>query len=412
MADTKRKIIVIGGGASGMLAAGLAAQRGMDVTLLEKNEKLGKKLFITGKGRCNVTNNTDPETLIANTVSNPYFLYSAFYSFTSQDTMAFFEKMGIPLKTERGNRVFPVSDKSSDIIKGLKRFLDENGVKIRLNTKVKSLVYENDMIKCVETTGGRFAANSVIIATGGLSYPSTGSDGDGYKFAKKCGHSVTKLYPSLVPLRIKEKFCSELMGLSLKNVSADFLLDGKSVYRDMGEMMFTHLGITGPLVLTGSAYLTRALSEGKTAEVVIDLKPALDEKTLDNRILKDFNKYANKALKNALNELLPQRLIPVLVDMSGIDPEKKVNSITKSERQKLLSLLKGLKLTVTSASGFNEAVVTSGGVNVDEIDPSTMQSKLVKNLYFCGEVIDIDAFTGGFNLQIAFSTAYLAGTNA
>ena len=394
-----------------MLAAGLAAQRGMDVTLLEKNEKLGKKLFITGKGRCNVTNNAAPETLIANIVSNPYFLYSAFYSFTSQDTMAFFEKMGIPLKTERGNRVFPVSDKSSDIIKGLKRFLDENGVKIKLNTKVSGLICEESEIKGVELGGKKLFADAVVIATGGLSYPSTGSDGDGYKFAKKCGHSVTKLYPSLVPLKIKEKWCAELMGLSLKNVSADFRLNGKSVYRDMGEMMFTHFGITGPLVLTGSAYLTRALSEGKTAEVVIDLKPALDEKTLDNRILKDFAKYTNKSLKNALNELLPQKLIPVLVDISGIDPEKKVNGITREERQKLLSLLKGLRLTVTAASGFNEAVITSGGINVDEIDPSTMQSKIVKNLFFCGEVIDIDAFTGGFNLQIAFSTAYLAGTN-
>ncbi|MBQ6554760.1 MAG: NAD(P)/FAD-dependent oxidoreductase [Firmicutes bacterium] len=406
-----KKIIVIGGGPAGMLAAGLAAQRGMDVTLLEKNEKLGKKLFITGKGRCNVTNNAAPETLIANIVSNPYFLYSAFYSFTSQDTMAFFEKMGIPLKTERGNRVFPVSDKSSDIIKGLKRFLDENGVKIKLNTKVSGLICEESEIKGVELGGKKLFADAVVIATGGLSYPSTGSDGDGYKFAKKCGHSVTKLYPSLVPLKIKEKWCAELMGLSLKNVSADFRLNGKSVYRDMGEMMFTHFGITGPLVLTGSAYLTRALSEGKTAEVVIDLKPALDEKTLDNRILKDFAKYTNKSLKNALNELLPQKLIPVLVDISGIDPEKKVNGITREERQKLLSLLKGLRLTVTAASGFNEAVITSGGINVDEIDPSTMQSKIVKNLFFCGEVIDIDAFTGGFNLQIAFSTAYLAGTN-
>ncbi|MBQ9604354.1 MAG: aminoacetone oxidase family FAD-binding enzyme [Firmicutes bacterium] len=325
--------------------------------------------------------------------------------------MAFFEKMGIPLKTERGNRVFPVSDKSSDIIKGLKRFLDENGVKIKLNTKVSGLICEESEIKGVELGGKKLFADAVVIATGGLSYPSTGSDGDGYKFAKKCGHSVTKLYPSLVPLKIKEKWCAELMGLSLKNVSADFRLNGKSVYRDMGEMMFTHFGITGPLVLTGSAYLTRALSEGKTAEVVIDLKPALDEKTLDNRILKDFAKYTNKSLKNALYELLPQKLIPVLVDISGIDPEKKVNGITREERQKLLSLLKGLRLTVTAASGFNEAVITSGGINVDEIDPSTMQSKIVKNLFFCGEVIDIDAFTGGFNLQIAFSTAYLAGTN-
>lgn len=395
-----------------MFAAGLAAQNGNSVTLIEKNEKLGKKLYITGKGRCNVTNDTDPESLIANTVNNPYFLYSAFYSFTAQDTMAFFEKMGIPLKTERGNRVFPVSDKSSDIIKGLKNFLTKNNVKVMLNTKVKSIIAEKGRIKAVDTGEKKLSCDSLIIACGGMSYPVTGSDGDGYKFAKKCGHIITKPCPSLVPLRAKEKWCAELMGLSLKNVSAEFFIDKKSVYKELGELMFTHFGVTGPLVLSGSAYVNRALEAGKAVSLKIDLKPALDEKELDSRLLKDFAKYANKEFKNALDDLLPQKLIPVIVSLSGIEQDKRVNGITKVQRQALLSLLKGLTLNISSTSGFNEAVVTSGGVSVDEIDPSTMQSKLMKNLYFCGEVIDVDAFTGGFNLQIAFSTAYLAGTNA
>ena len=389
-----------------MFAAGMAAKNGCSVILAEKNEKLGKKLFITGKGRCNVTNDTDPEGLIAHTVSNPYFLYSAFYSFSAQDTMAFFEDMGIPLKVERGSRVFPVSDKSSDIIKGLKRFLDEQGVKVMLNTKVKGLIVKNGKAAGVDLGDKKLSCDAVIVATGGLSYSSTGSDGDGYRFAKKCGHTVTPLNPSLVPLKAKEKWCARLMGLSLKNVGAAFFVNGKKVYSEQGEMMFTHFGVTGPLVLTGSAYV-----KNTQAELVIDLKPALDEKALDARLLKDFAKYANKAFKNSLDDLLPQKLIPVITELSGIDGEKKVNGVTKEERQRLLRLLTGLKLTLTGPVGFNEAVITSGGVDVDEIDPSTMQSRLVKGLYFCGEVIDADAFTGGFNLQIAFSTAYLAGNN-
>ena len=405
-----KKVIVIGGGPAGMFSAGMAAKNGCEAILLEKNEKLGKKLFITGKGRCNVTNDTDPEGLIEHTVSNPYFLYSAFYSFSSQDTMAFFESMGIPLKVERGNRVFPVSDKSSDIIKGLKRFLDEQGVNVRLNTKVKGLIIKNGKVTGVDLGEKKLSCDAVIVATGGLSYRSTGSDGDGYRFARKSGHTVTELYPSLVPLKAKEKFCAELMGLSLKNVEAKFLVDGKNVYSEQGEMMFTHFGVTGPLVLSGSAYVKRALDKQKV-EMAIDLKPALDEKTLDARLLKDFAKYANKSFKNSLDDLLPQKMIPVIVKLSGIDGDKKVNSITKEERARLLKLLKNFKITLTEPSGFNEAVITSGGVSVDEIDPSTMQSKIVQGLYFCGEVIDVDAFTGGFNLQIAFSTAYLAGTN-
>ena len=394
-----------------MFAAGLAASRSDKVILIEKNEKLGKKLFITGKGRCNVTNNTDPEGLISNVVSNPYFLYSAFYSFTSQDTMAFFEKMGIPLKTERGSRVFPVSDKSSDIIKGLKRFLSENNVEVMLNTKVKGLIFGSGKIKGVDLGSKKIFADAVIVATGGLSYPVTGSDGDGYKFAQKCGHKVTSLEPSLVPLKTKEKWCAELMGLSLKNISAEFFADGKSLYKETGELMFTHFGVTGPLVLSGSAYVTKQLAENKKVELSIDLKPALSDKELDARLLKDFTKYANKSFKNSLDDLLPQKLIPVMVRLSGIEPDKKVNGITKAERQKLLELLKDLRLHPIATSGFNEAVITRGGISVDEIDPSTMQSKIIKDLYFCGEVIDVDAFTGGFNLQIAFSTAFLAGSN-
>ena len=405
-----KKVIVIGGGPAGMLAAGMSAKNGNETILVEKNEKLGKKLFITGKGRCNVTNNTDPEGLIANTVSNPYFLYSAFYSFTAQDTMAFFENMGIPLKTERGNRVFPVSDKSSDIIKGLKRFLDEQNVKIMLNTKVKGLIIKNNKVTGVDIGEKKLSCDGVIIATGGMSYRSTGSDGDGYRFAKKCGHSVTKLFPSLVPLKVKEDFCARLMGLSLKNVGAKFLVNGKTVYSEQGELMLAHFGVTGPLILSGSAYVMRAFDKDKV-ELAIDLKPALDEKELDTRLLKDFGKYANKAFKNGLDDLLPQKLIPVIVKLSGIDGDKKVNSVTKEERQRLLKLLKCFKMTLTGPTGFNEAVITSGGVNVDEIDPSTMRSKIVNGVSFCGEVIDADAFTGGFNLQIAFSTAFLAGNN-
>ena len=407
-----KKIIVIGGGPAGMLAAGTAAQKGNKVILIEKNEKLGKKLFITGKGRCNVTNDSDPEELIANTVRNPYFMYSAFYSFTSRDTMALFEKMGIPLKVERGKRVFPVSDKSSDIIKGLRKFLDENGVEIMLNTKVKGLIMEKGRVKGVDIGTKKLSCDSVIIATGGVSYPSTGSTGDGHKFAKKCGHTVTPLNPSLVPLKAKEKWCARLMGLSLKNISADFTVDNKTVYSGFGEMMFTHFGITGPLVLSASAYLTKEFEKGSKIEAVIDLKPALDEKELDQRILKDFSKYSNRAFKNALDDLLPNKMIPVITGLSGIDENKKVNSITKAERQKLVNLFKKFRLTLTAPSGFDEAVVTCGGVSVDEIDPSTMRSKITEGLYFCGEVIDVDAFTGGFNLQITFSTAYLAGTNA
>lgn len=404
-----KKVIVIGGGPAGMMAAGTAAQKGNLVTIIEKNERFGKKLFITGKGRCNVTNATDPEELIANTPGNPYFLYSAFYTFPSTATISFFENLGVPIKIERGNRAFPKSDKSGDIVRAMERFLKNNGVKIKLNTQAKNIMVENNTVKGVETDKGFLECDSVVVATGGLSYPMTGSTGDGFKFAKKCGHNVTKLYPSLVPLKVKEKWVSQLMGLSLKNVRVSVEIDKKEVYSGFGEMLFTHYGVSGPLVLSASRFINDKIE--KKPEMFIDLKPAMSEKELDNRILRDFNKYSNKDFKNALDDLLPQKLIPVIIKLSGISDVKKVNSITKEERIKLVGIIKSLKFTVTDTTGYNEAVVTRGGINVDEIDPSTMKSKKVKGLLFAGEIIDVDSFTGGFNLQIAFSTGYLAGIN-
>lgn len=405
-----KNVIVIGGGPAGMFSAGLAAKNGNNVAIFEKNEKFGKKLFITGKGRCNVTNASDPENLIANTVGNPYFLYSAFYSFTSQDTIDFFEnELNVPIKVERGNRAFPKSDKSGDIVRALTDFVKKNGVKILFNTPVSKIIAEEGRIKAVTAKGAEYPCDSVIIATGGLSYPVTGSTGDGYKFAKDLGHNVTKCRPSLVPLIVKEKWVAELMGLSLKNVTLRALADNKEVYSGFGEMLFTHFGISGPLVLSASRFLNDITN--RKPKIYIDLKPALSNKELDNRILRDFQKYNNKDFKNALGDLLPQKIIPVVIRLSGIDESKKVNSITKEERSRLLNIIKNLELTVVDTTGYDEAVVTSGGVNVDEIDPSTMESKIIKGLYFAGEVIDCDAFTGGYNLQIAFSTAYLAGMN-
>ncbi len=404
------EVIVIGGGPAGMMAAGTAAKNGCRVTLVEKNEKLGKKLYITGKGRCNVTNASDCENIIQNTVSNPYFLYSSLYTFTSEDTVSFFENMGIPLKTERGNRVFPASDKSSDIIKGLTRFLQKNKVRILLNCKVTEIVIKNGRVVAVQTEKGTLKADKVIIACGGLSYPVTGSDGDGYRFAKAAGHSVTKLYPALVPLKVKEKWVASVMGLSLKNVAVTCKGEGKMLYEGFGEMLFTHFGVSGPLILTLSSIITDKL--GKSAEIYIDLKPALERKKLDERLLRDFEKYKNKEIRNALGELLPRALIPVIVSLSDIDETKRVNEITREERNRILNNIKQLRLTVTDTAGYNEAVVTKGGVGVEDIDPSTMESKKVKGLYFAGEVIDVDAFTGGYNIQIALSTGHCAGIAA
>ncbi len=405
-----KNVVVIGGGPAGMVAAGNAALKGCKVNLIEKNEKLGKKLYITGKGRCNLTNASEPDVLIENTIGNPYFMYSAFYTFGSDKTMEFFESLGVKLKIERGNRVFPLSDKSSDIIKALEKFLANNNVVVKLKTEAADIIIDNKKVSGVMLKDGNvILAERVIIATGGLSYPATGSTGDGYKFAAKCGHSVSKLYPSLVPLRVSEKWCSELQGLSLKNVSIEVKIGGKSVYKNFGEMMFTHFGVTGPLILSASRYITDRILQNP--EIIVDLKPALSEKELDLRILRDFDKFINKSFKNSLNGLLPQKLIPVIIKLTEINPDKKVNEITKNERKRLSSLLKNLKLNVVGTAGFSEAVVTCGGVCVDEIDPSTMESKIVSGLFFAGEVIDVDSFTGGFNLQAAFSTGYLAGNN-
>ncbi len=404
-------VIVIGGGAAGMVAAGKAAENGHNVHLYEKNDKLGKKIYITGKGRCNITNDSDVENFIENIPGNPYFLYSALYLFDSSKTIEFFNSLGVKTKVERGNRVFPVSDKAADVVHALEKYVRKNKVKIHLGCAVKDVLTESGKAKGIVTCREETVySDSVIIATGGLSYPGTGSTGDGYAFAKKCGHTVTPLYPSLVPLRAEEKWCDDLMGLSLKNIKITIKNNkGKQIYEDFGEMLFTHYGVSGPVILSASRHLLGKFGNG--AKLYIDLKPALDEKTLDSRVLRDFDKYINKNFANSLDDLLPQKLIPVILSLSGIPGQKKVHDITKEERRKLVSVLKGLELNITGTSGYNEAVVTSGGVEVDEINPSTMESKFIKGLYFAGEVLDIDAYTGGFNLQIAFSTGYAAGSN-
>ncbi|MCM1179568.1 MAG: NAD(P)/FAD-dependent oxidoreductase [Clostridium sp.] len=414
------RVIVAGGGAAGMMAAVFAARNGKEVILIEKNEKLGKKLFITGKGRCNFTNACDTEDLFANVVTNPKFLYSAFYSFSNQMVMDFFEEIGLPYKVERGNRVFPASDHSSDVIKVLERELKRQKVEIFLNTKVESLIIEKNICKGVRLAGGgrkegenapdRLYADSVIIATGGISYPRTGACGAGYDFAKKAGHAVTDRQPSLVPIELQDDCCQELMGISLKNVSASIYADGKKVYSEFGEMLFTHFGISGPIILKASAYIHKYLAKPLT--LAIDLKPALDGKQLDERILKDFRLFQNKQLKNSLDKLLLQALIPVVIEKSGLDGEKKINALTKEERIRLGETIKNLSFTVKGLRGWDEAIITKGGVNVKEIDPGTMESKLTGGLYFAGEVLDVDALTGGFNLQIAWSTGYLAGSSS
>ncbi|MDD6072183.1 MAG: NAD(P)/FAD-dependent oxidoreductase [Clostridiales bacterium] len=403
------KTIVIGGGAAGMMAAIFAARNGKEVTLIEQNEKLGKKLFITGKGRCNFTNACDTEDLFGNVVSNPKFLYSAFYSFSNQMAMDFFEEIGLPYKVERGNRVFPVSDHSSDVIKVLEKEMKRLGVTIRLNTKVKSLIVDKNVCKGIELVGKKekIYADSVIVATGGVSYPRTGACRDGYDFAKSAGHSVIEARPSLVPFELKDDCCKELMGISLKNVSASIYADGKKVYSDFGEMLFTHFGVSGPIIIKASAYIHKYLE--KELQLNIDLKPALDEKQLDERILKDFKLFQNKQLKNSLDKLLLRALIPVVIEKSGLDGEKKVNELTKEERKVLGHTIKNLPFTITGLRGWDEAIITKGGVKVKEIDPGTMESKVTGSLYFAGEVLDLDALTGGFNLQIAWSTGYLAG---
>ncbi len=400
-----------------MMAAVAAADSGAAVTLLEQNEKLGKKVYITGKGRCNVTNNSDVENLLLNVVSNPKFLYSAFYSFDSSMMMEFLENEGLKLKTERGNRVFPQSDKSSDVIKTLSNALHKRNVRVLLNTKVKKVVVKDDVFQKVivsKTVGSHseesLAGDAVIIATGGVSYPSTGSTGDGLEFAKATGHTIKECSPSLVPFNIKEEYVKDLQGLSLRNVHYTLTNGKKVLYSDMGEMLFTHFGISGPLVLTSSCYASG--KDISKMQISIDLKPALTKEQLDDRILRDFAEFKNSLFKNSLAKLLPSKLEPVIVSLSGINPEKRVNEVTKEERAKLVEVIKNLKLTPISLRSYNEAIITKGGVSVKDINPATMESKKVKGIYFAGELTDLDAKTGGYNLQIAWSTGHLAGVNA
>lgn len=406
------KIAVAGGGAAGMIAAVFAARNGNKVSLYEKNEKLGKKLFITGKGRCNLTNTAEMEDMFNAVVSNPKFLYSSFYSFTNDQTIAFFEELGVKTKTERGGRVFPASDHSSDVIHGLERELNRLGVRIELNTEVKEILTENGKVQgLMLASGKKVEADAVIVAAGGLSYPSTGSTGDGYRMARSCGHKVTRLFPALVPMEVKEWYAKELMGLSLRNIEITITDGTKKLYQDFGEMLFTHYGVSGPVILSASSIVGSRLAE-KELTLHIDLKPALAKEQLDKRVLREFDANHNRQFKNASAGLFPAKLRPVIVELSGIPEEKKVNEITREERKKITDLIKDFSMTLTGLRSYNEAIITKGGVSVKEIDPGTMESKLVKGLFFAGEVLDLDAVTGGFNLQIAWSTGFLAGTYA
>lgn len=404
------KVLVVGGGAAGMFAAIFAAYNGNEVHIFEKNEKLGKKLFITGKGRCNITNACDMETLFQSVVTNSKFLYSSFYGYTNLDVIDFFERIGVHTKLERGNRVFPVSDHSSDVISGLTKELQKLGVEIHLHSEVSKVIGDGSFEAIMLKDGKKIEGDACIIATGGFSYQTTGSTGAGYHFAEQLGHQVTELYPALVPLVIKEDYVRELQGLSLRNVKASVFDGKKMLYDDFGEMLFTHYGVSGPLMLSASSYIGKRLKE-KELTLVIDLKPALTFEQLDQRVLRDFEESMNKQFKNAIGKLFPTKLIPIMLECSGIDPEKKVNLITKEERQTFVNLIKSFTLTISGLRDFNEAIITKGGVSVKEVNPSTMESKLVSNLYFVGEVLDVDALTGGFNLQIAWSTGYAAGNS-
>lgn len=412
--DNKNRfdVITVGGGPAGMMAAGTAADNGRNVKLFEKNEKMGKKLYITGKGRCNFANKTDVNGLIENVVNNKNFLYSAFYTLDSERLISFFKDLGLNSKVERGNRVFPVTDKASDVTKVLKKYLKNNEVIINYegikgiisdDKKVKGIITENDQ---------RYYSESIILATGGYTYRSTGSTGEGYEMAKKLGHSITKLYPSLVPFELHEKYeTKKLEGLTLKHVKIKVKnTNNETIYEDFGDLIFTKNGVSGPIILSASSNLDEI--KDKNLILSIDLKPALDHKTLDRRLQRDFKKYSNKDFKNVFNDLLPKKLIPIFLKRSKIDLKKKVNQITAEERERVISLLKEYNFTIRDYSSFDEGIITSGGIEVDEIDPSTMESKIIEGLYFAGEIIDVDAYTGGFNLQIAFSTGYLAGLNA
>lgn len=426
----KKNVVVIGGGAAGMMAALAAAQAGAQVTLYEKNEKLGKKIYITGKGRCNVTNACDPETFFENIVTNPRFLYSSFYGYDNTAVCSFLKQEGCALKTERGERVFPVSDHASDVTKALEQALKKNGVKICLRTCVKKILTDENQVTGVLLADGNAAqADGIILATGGLSYPTTGSDGEGLRMAEALGHTVIACSPSLVPLESKEEWCRRLQGLALKNVSVVMKFHNKEIYSGFGEMLFTHFGLSGPLILSASSYYSAAVyayrkkADKKKAKpeksfdepvciLYLNLKPALSEEQLDKRLLRDFDENRNKHFKNALDGLFPARLIPVMIELSGIDPEKKVNEISREERKRFVSLIQSVPVTVTATRDFKEAIITRGGIKVQEVNPSTMESKLIKGLYFAGEMLDVDALTGGFNLQIAWSTGHLAGESA
>ena len=402
------KVIVVGGGAAGMMACHAAAMCGHQVTLLEKNEKLGKKIYITGKGRCNLTNASDMEVLFANVMSNRKFLYSAFYTFDNNQVIDLFEMNGMATKTERGNRVFPVSDHSSDVISTMAKVLKNDNVEVKLNITVQSLIIKENKACGVIVNGKEISADNVILCTGGLSYPSTGSTGDGYEFAKKAGHRIVDCTPSLVPFNIREEWVKDLQGLSLKNSAITIYDEKKKLYSDFGEMLFTHFGVSGPMILSASGNI-KAGEFAKPLKLVIDLKPAMTEEQLDKRILRDFDENKNKQFRNSVSKLLPSKLIPIIIVLSGIDPDKKVNEISKEERSHFVHLLKNLTMTINGLRGWNEAIITKGGINVKDVNPSTMESKLVSNLFFAGEVLDLDAMTGGYNLQIAWSTGYLAG---
>ena len=412
------KVLIVGGGAAGMLAALTAARNGHEVHLYEKNEKLGKKLFITGKGRCNVTNAGDMDTLFSSVISNPKFLYSAFYGFTNEQTMDLFEELGVPLKVERGNRVFPVSDHSSDIIGALSREMYRLGVEVKLHTEVKSIVAERKnprdekpcFCKIILDSGKVITGDACIVATGGISYASTGSTGDGYRFARETGHQVTELFPSLVPMEVKEWYAKELQGLSLRNVEAVIYDGKKKIYEEFGELLFTHYGVSGPIIISASSKVGKKLRD-KELRLCIDLKPALTAEQLDQRILRDFEENRNKQFKNAVDKLFPAKLKPVMLELSGISEDKKVNEISKEERLRFGALIKNFEMTLTGLRSYKEAIITKGGISVKDIDPGTMESKRVNGLYFIGEVLDLDALTGGFNLQIAWSTAVAAGNS-
>ena len=407
-----KDVAVIGGGAAGMMAAIAASEAGAAVVLIEKNGRLGKKLRITGKGRCNLTNDCDREAFLANIPTNPRFLYGALAGFSNADTKQFFEEQGVPLKTERGNRVFPVSDRAEDIVAAMEKKCRRCGVEIR-NATVAELLSENGRVTGVRTSDGAvLSAKAVIVATGGVSYPLTGSTGDGYRFARAAGLTVTEILPSLVPLTSHGPLCGSMQGLSLRNVGVKIVRreNGKVVYEDFGELMFTHFGVTGPTVLSASAHLSD-IRQG-VYEMRIDLKPALDEKKLDARVLSDFGKYRNRDFANALCDLLPQKMIPAFVRMCGVAGDKKINAVTREERERVVETLKCFRVPLDGFRPIEEAIVTRGGVSVRELSPKTMEAKSVRGLYFAGEVIDVDAYTGGFNLQIAFSTGYAAGKSA